>query len=391
MAYPRSGPPALVAVAALVAGCHLSHTRGSPGDASPEGDATASCPPSSRPMCAARPAACEPLALVSAACVAGAWWCPEGSAPYVRPWDDELCLPLEGHASPVVQEAPVPVPIDGRCAWVFPIDDGDGEIELGGTETARRCDDLRELAGPIAELEGAVDYVALSASATIAGEPRVMVRGWRFEPGAPFGVEALGVGLARSRDARIVADDRWLFGPELDLGDAMLAHGGFVYAYGCPGTPTWLEEDCLVARAPEDAIDRADAWRVHGERGWGEGTPARVFGSGPHRSAVLADPRGEGFLHVFAIGFGDRILVQRAPAPEGPWQEAVTLRACELPADDPDAFCAGPVVHRELGDPLEPDVLHVGYSIGTTAPDGAARRARDRTAYWPRIVRAALP
>jgi hypothetical protein len=94
-----------------------------------------------------------------------------------------------------------------------------------------------------------------------------------------------------------------------------------------------------------------------------------------------------GFLHVYAIGFGREILATRAPAPEGPWSAPSVLLPCELPPDDPGAYCAGPAVQLQLYDPLYPGVLAVSYSVGTTASDGETRRRADPAAYWPRIVR----
>jgi hypothetical protein len=53
-------------------------------------------------------------------------------------------------------------------------------------------------------------------------------------------------------------------------------------------------------------------------------------------------------------------------------------------ADPPDPRGCDP------GTPLRPTELLVGYSVGTTSADGAARRARAPEAYWPRIVRVPL-
>jgi hypothetical protein len=116
------------------------------------------------------------------------------------------------------------------------------------------------------------------------------------------------------------------------------------------------------------------------------GKPLRVFGSGPHRGPVVHDPRG-GFLHVYAIGFGSTVELTHADRPEGPWGEAKQLAKCQLPADDPGAYCAGPVVYLELFDPTLPNELVVGYSIGTTSQDGEQRRKANPAAYWPRVVR----
>ncbi len=348
-------------------------------------------------MCTRRVSPCDSLALVAATCAAEVWRCPPGSRVYARPWADDVCLPLEGRAgtglfSDGVHEAPVPVAIGDRCVWVFPIESG-GAIELAAIDTASSCAALSAdgASAPITELEGDVDYVALGASfVDDGGGTRVLARGWRFDAMAPFGVRSLGVGLGRVRGERIAVSDAWLFPDDVDLGDAAIVADGHVYTYGCPGTPTWLEEDCIVGRAPLGAIDDASAWAILGDAGWGEGAPVRVFGSGPHRSSVVEDPIGRGFLHVYAIGFGSELLVSSAPAPDGPWSAPRRLASFILPADDPGAYCAGPTVHRELLDPLDPAALIVSYSVGTTSPDAFERRARSPSSYWPHVVRTRL-
>lgn len=377
----------------VLAGCYDSHARVS---LAPAGDAGVACDPDARPLCAAREGPCEPLVLVEARCELATWSCPDGASAYEPPWTEDLCLPLRGRVDPIfadgVHEAPVPVPIGETCAWVLPLDRGTLPIDLVASASARRCADIPLPGAPIADLEGDLDYAAIQAAITLHDRSvRVLARGWAYDPSAPFGVRGLGAGLGRVIGDRIAIDDRWLFREDLELGDAAVVHEGFAYAYGCPGAPTWLEEDCIVGRAPLDRVDDPSAWSVLGTAGWGMGDPARVFGSGPHRSSVVRDPRGRGFLHVFAIGFGRELQFQWAPAPEGPFTGDTVLAPCELPPDDPGAYCAGPVVHRELLDPLAPGVLVVGYSVGTTSEDGAERRARDPDGYWPRIVRVPLP
>lgn len=393
-ATPAIAAAALVAIA--TGGCYAAHGLPTDGDR----DGGPACDPGARLECARRDGACEPLELAPAICdeVTLAWRCPEGAAPYEPPWQDDVCLPLLGSAGALfsdgVHEAPVPIPIGDRCAWVMPVERGVGEpVDLVATHAAARCDLLEPPDDrPIAALDGGADYVAIQASFTDAtGTTRVLARGWAWDASAPFGVRGVGVGIGAVEGDTIRIAPAWLFGDDLDLGDAALAgDDGLAYAYGCPGPPRDLVEDCIVARAPLDRVDVRDAWQVLGERGWGEGAAARVFGSGPHRSSVLRDPRGGGYLHVFAAGFGTQLEVQHAPAPEGPWSAPSILASCELPPDDPGAYCAGPVVHRELLDPHDPTTLVVGYSVGTTSPDGAARRAADPAAYWPHIVRAHL-
>jgi hypothetical protein len=360
----------------LLGGCYAAHRA--PGDPVPCAEAP--------PLCTARPAPCAPRALVAAVCEEEVWRCPAGAAPYAPPWADDVCLPLAG-AGPTmvdgVHDAPVALPLGDRCVWAVPSEDG---TALGVMDVGPSCAAL----GPLAPLEVAAaagfDYLAVQQALELPGGPAALVRGWRFDALAPFGVRAVGAGIAPIDGAGLGSPLPWLFGEDTDLGDAAVLDGGFVYAYGCPGAPRWLVEDCVVGRAPVERAREPAAWSILGDGGWGAGAPVVVFGSGPHRGPVLADPRG-GFVHVYAAGFGGSVEIARSGRPEGPWSGPTTLLACELPAADPNSYCAGPIVHLELFDPLRPDEIVVSYAIGTTAPDGPARRAADPLAYWPRMVR----
>jgi hypothetical protein len=236
---------------------------------------------------------------------------------------------------------------------------------------------------------GPYDYLAFQ-SAFFDAERRVRLqaRAWTFDPQRAFGVRIDGVGFAVVQAHAVTT--QLIFDDALDLGDAAVIDGGFLYAYGCPGAPHELEEDCIVGRAPLAQIDQREAWVLWGEQGWGRGTPKRVFGAGPHRGAVVHDPAG-GFMHVYAIGFGSTIQLSHADRPEGPWSEDVELVRCELPRRDAHAYCAGPVVYLELYDPNQPDSIAIGYSIGTVAADGAALRSAHPSDYAPRIVRVRRP
>jgi hypothetical protein len=363
----------------LLPGCYDAHVRVVPPEPIPCDVAP--------PTCMARPTPCEALTLVAPICEGDTWVCPDGAELYASPWTEDSCLPLFGELplhSDGVHEAPVSVPIDGRCAWVFP-SAADGTA-LAATFAEPTCERLA-LPMPVATHGDGFDYLALQASFVDAsGTARVVARGWTFDASAPFGVRGVGVGFGRVEGEVIESAPAWLFGDDLDLGDAAVVDGGFLYAYGCPGDPHFLEEDCIVGRAPLDRIDDSLAWSIFGTGGWGVGEPVRVFGSGPHRGAVVHDPRG-GSLHLYAIGLGSTLELTHADRPEGPWSPPTTLAHCTLPPDDEHAYCAGPSIYLELFDPMLPDELVVGYSIGTTAEDGPARRAATPAAYWPRIER----
>ena len=121
--------------------------------------------------------------------------------------------------------------------------------------------------------------------------------------------------------------------------------------------------------------------------GWVASTRGRdgetVFDSGPWVSSVVHDRASGSLLHVYAVGFGSDLQTHVARAPEGPWTGGASLGRCELPAGDPKAFCAGPVVHSELLDPTRPGEWAITYGIGTT--DGAARARARPEDYWTRL------
>lgn len=370
-------------------GCYLSHESDTPAVHIEPGP----CGPSGPPRCIVSDSPCAPPHAVDALCVVDQWACPRGARVYQRPWLDDMCTPLLDEVDPFVDgvhDAPVPVAIDEQCQWLVPFS-GPGVMtpNHAPARSGRACDEVELVTtAPIVDVPDPSVFVGIQASVLDAnGDVRPLVRGWRYDPLAAFGVRGLGVGFATVAAGRVEVGGAWLFGEDLDLGDAALRFDGHVYAYGCPGTPGALEEDCIVGRAPVADMDDPRAWRLFGDDGWTTGAASRVFGSGPHRGPVFADPRGDGFVHIYAIGFGSTLEIVRAPAPQGPWSSATTLAPCELPADDPHAYCAGPVVYLELWDPFARDELIVGYSIGTTAEDGDRLRAADPHGYWPKVAR----
>lgn len=76
-----------------------------------------------------------------------------------------------------------------------------------------------------------------------------------------------------------------------------------------------------------------------------------------------------------------RLDTNTASIVTGPWSKGPTLAACDLLPSDPKSYCAGPVVHPELADPLRPSERIVSYSVGSTGPK--TKSAKD---YWARLV-----
>ncbi len=363
-----------VLLLSLVPGCYASHGL--------EGMGPPVACDEAPPLCTTRESPCDALRLVDAACRGEVWSCPAGSTPYVAPWSGDRCLPLfaDVPAPGGVNEAPVPMPVGDRCAWVYPsLADG---ISLEATFAASSCEAL-ELPMPL-ETHGGEGYDAVMPQASFldaSGRPLLLMRGWRFEVAVPTPV---GSSFGRLVGDTITISSTWAIDPM--LGAAAVADGGFLYAYGCLDDPYCRGDDAVVARAPLARIDEPAAWSYFGAGGWGVGEPAPVFRMGPHRGAVVHDPRG-GFLHVYVDGYGTSVEWTHAERPEGPWSTPRVLVACELPSDDPAAFCAAPVIHLELFDPTRPDELVIGYALTTSAPDGWTLRTSRRESYWPRIVR----
>jgi len=89
------------------------------------------------------------------------------------------------------------------------------------------------------------------------------------------------------------------------FGDAAVAQGGFVYAYGCAAAG-FLRHDCYVARAPEDRVGDESAYAYYA--GGGQWT-ARVDGAWPMLTAgprvdVGYDARRRRFLMTYVPALG---------------------------------------------------------------------------------------
>jgi hypothetical protein len=339
------------------------------------------------------------------------WTCPPGARPFARaPAQPSVCRPFREPGGPVLalggSLARVPTD-DGRCLWVAEdVTLSSGQqlrnvaFEVDAAAPFGACPIRASFAGGVARtavvIEG--DDPSLVAQITGAyrrgGATRVTYRLFRREAGAAFGLRELGTGLGRwdAPSQRIVVPGPGglRFGTDLDLGDASLVVGEHAYLWGCPELPTFLTERCVVGR-----IDAADRLELFGGGRWiasARGSDgATVFEAGPWISSVVALPGATRLAHVFAVGFGSDLQVHTAAAPEGPWTSATSLARCDLPTDDADSYCAGPVVHVELADPTRPGELPVTYGVGTTAADQAARAAVRPEAYWPRLQWVRVP
>jgi hypothetical protein len=366
---------------------------------------TARCD-STRPRCIVRGRACQAPSSVDAACDENTrlWSCPSGSRPYARvPQSAAPCLPfrhaigLESIAGWGVSSL-TPLPIDDdRCLWIA------GSVVLTGGRRATNvalegdptaafgvCPDESVIPPtPIVTLEGGDDpsiLVAINGAYRTAGTTRVLYRLFRLDPSATFGAIELGGGLAHYDPdmQRILVPapaKPFPWGLDLDLGDATLlsGDGSLAFAWGCSRPGEFLEEGCELAR-----IDAADSIDLYAGRGtWLNSTDASrgvtIFSSGPWLASVVAV--GPTLYHIYSVAFGRELRSQSAAEAMGPWSPSTLLAGCALPAHDADSFCAGPVVRREISDPMRPGELAVTYSVGTTGEPSA-----NPDDYWPRLV-----
>lgn len=372
----------------------------------------AALPPAScgtAPQCVTRDASdpCGPARLVDPECDAATlqWHCPAGAWAYARAPESSSCLPLQSSAPAVAGLAAslsrFPT-ADGRCLWVAE------ELDLASGEVVHNIAFEPDLRAPFGTCPSEAQFVTsqrgLSTSAFFAdgssidpsrqyvqitggflsgGQTLITYRLFSVDPNAVFGVTELGTGLGRWDVAseRILLSPQPRFATDLDYGNASFTDGDYAYLWGCNAPGPFFLEGCLLAR--RDHSDRielftsAQTWSATARPSQG----AIVFDDGPWLSSVQRSAASSNLVHVFANDFADHLQIQSAAHPEGPWSDARTLAPCVRPSADPQAYCAGPVVHAELADPTRPNELVVSYGVATTGPGTGALGD-----YWSRLT-----
>lgn len=355
----------------------------------------APCESIAKPECVAsgEDACAEPL-VTDARCESGAWQCP---APYVArvPPPSGVCLPFHDGTFRSFEGSLVRVPTDdGRCLWVeedVTLADGtrahNFAIDATAATLAGGCPTKPSSLGPIVVTEDPDPslVIQLDGGVRFRGQTRVVYREFRVDASAVFGLTELGGGIAHwdAAKQKIVVPAALQWGPDLSLGDAVLADSNSLYLWGCPRPPHFLTEQCLLAR-----LDASESLALYGQDGsWqppsGATPPAMLFDSGPWISSVARTSTG--LLHVYAVGFGSDLETHVASEVTGPFTPGASLAHCVLPTADTKSYCAGPVVHAELT-ATKSRTLAISYGVGTTSPDGLALRATSPDAYWTKLV-----
>jgi hypothetical protein len=364
---------------------------------------------STPPTCIASNATdpCGAPSVVPPSCDVGSrgWVCPKAARIYARAAEPSpVCRPFYRDSAiqnvgPWGLSAMTEVPIDdGRCLWIA------DSATLGNGTRARNvafepdvgapsgtCPGLSvALPEPIVTMDGGDDptiLVQIDGGYRIVDVTHVLYRLFRADPSAVYGAVEIGGGVGRwdATTRRIVvhsASAPMPWGLDLDLGDASLvtSDGNHAFVWGCAQPGQFLLQGCEVALLdPNDAIElfsKTGAWLPTVDASQG----ATLFGSGTWNSSVVVS--SSGLRHIYAFDFGDTIKSHVAARVTGPWTEGPDLAACDLPrADDPNSFCAGPIVHAELSGPTRPGELAISYGVGSSkTPTGSSDD------YWSRLA-----
>jgi cytochrome c len=152
-------------------------------------------------------------------------------------------------------------------------------------------------------------------------------------------------------------------------GVASVVEGEHVWVFGTREAP--LDRTWRVRRVALDRIEQPD--------GWGASSEDLFHGAGSEGSVSR---HGDRFVAIYTeLGMSPKILMRRAPRPDGPWSEPTLVYTCPEAGWDPTYFCYAAKGHPEFSGPGE---LWVTYAVNSTDFGKAVRDAR---IYRPRFVR----
>jgi hypothetical protein len=233
-------------------------------------------------------------------------------------------------------------------------------------------------------------FVAPLDGARTASGSILYVSVYKYVPEEPFGVRAEGLTVAQKDEStgqyRISPTFLWT-ADRPSFGTSVLVDRGFVYAYGCRTIPGTLSAHCFVARAPEAEVDVRSSYRYFdGGGNWiADIELAAPIAEAGSAASVRRYPGQDRYLMSYVPPLGNTIVVRAGLGPEGPWSAPVPAATCDVPADDPGAFCAGAVQHPEIA-AGPAGAIAVSYSIASLSSDAAARIQAARERYWPRLA-----
>jgi len=178
-------------------------------------------------------------------------------------------------------------------------------------------------------------------------------------------------------------------GPLDDWGAAVIfdpAQGDACTAYIFGRRTEGLDQRLLVARVPEQTLDRVTTWQFYDGKDWvADATAAAPLCSGLPSEFTIQRVRIDGSDRFVLIQsenmLGTKILARTARSPIGPWSEPATLFTVPDPATDKRLITYAAKGHAHLS---RPDELLISYVINTTDFN---QMLDDATLYRPRFIR----
>jgi len=372
-----------ITVLSILVGCYASHEAPV---MTPDG-----CLAELRPACVAREAGpCSPFRAQEAVCVDRRWECPSGTEQHVRGAANR-CLPY-GDAEGLTRLITVgpALELGSHCVTMIngdvtsPSDDLDHTgVALAPDPHFGACPTTSDVMQPLLDRSviGPDLIVDVMDTVEARGETYSLVRLFIVDPDAVFGVTAIG-----SQFVEHEVDGSFAPTPRVRFGDgfyrSMLVRGDTLYLYTSVGDES-LTGRVGVGRASVDVlVDESVTVESWDGRAWVVDRDIRfgVFEAGP-QFHVSEHPDGR-LLVTSVEGFGDRVVMSTAEAPEGPWLTQPRSQPCALPRDDPSAFCDSARALASLWDPTEPSEVVISYRIGSLAEDWEARFAARPRQYW---------
>lgn len=143
-----------------------------------------------------------------------------------------------------------------------------------------------------------------------------------------------------------------MFGKEEpSFGSAAVVVDDLMYVYACD--LDWVVKPCKIARVPlVDALDRSHWQYWAGDDGWvADLEQAVAVLDGNDMMTVSWNPYLNAYTAVYSQPLEAKAMLRTAPAPEGPWSEAVKLFDAEKPEEGDWVYdvLAHPEYQREDG------------------------------------------
>jgi hypothetical protein len=234
---------------------------------------------------------------------------------------------------------------------------------------------------------GSGRFVTPLDGASVGGTSLLYFAAYELDEGAPFGVRAIGYGIATldPESGRYLAEPDLLWTADRpSFGTSVVVQEGWIYAYGCR-TGSDLVATCFVARVDETRPAFSGDYTYSVGGGQWSSSPDDAM------PTVIAGPtigvRYETALRRYIMSdvpaLGRDIELRTGLGPAGPWSERVVVATCDVPDDDSDAFCSGAVQHPEVASGSR---IALTYSIQSLSPDASGRVAANPERYGPRLV-----